>query len=261
VTRPPAIGCSTATTRRSIGSSATNDRTERSPEPRSEGRSDGNDLTAETWSLPLGDHEPPDPWRRARVEQRGAHLLALQRAVERAGAAERPCLRAGRRRSERGRCDLSMAGRLARAACALGTVRAARARHRGRRRRAHRRRDHLVGRARAGRHRRAAHAAGDRGAHRRLGRRVAFDDTTGAVLTVGSDGYLRTWSTAGALRSERRITTREIYGLDVRGGRAVTASADGGVLLIDLATGQLVRRFRGHEAAVLTVRLRATVAG
>ena len=87
--------------------------------------------------------------------------------------------------------------------------------------------------------------------------RVAFDPATATVVTVGSDGYLRTWSADdGTPRREHHISASEIYGLDVHAGRAVTAAKDGGVALIDLTTGLLVRQYHGHTSPVLTARFR-----
>jgi WD40 repeat protein/predicted Ser/Thr protein kinase len=90
------------------------------------------------------------------------------------------------------------------------------------------------------------------------GYRVAFDPATATVVTAGGDGYLRTWSADdGTPRRERYISASAIYSLDVHGGRAVTASRDGSVALIDLATGQLLRKYRGHPSSALTARFRA----
>jgi WD40 repeat protein len=84
-------------------------------------------------------------------------------------------------------------------------------------------------------------------------RNVVFDAATSTIVTAGDDGRLQTWSLAGVRLRELRISSGKLFGLDVRAGRAVTASSDGGVALIDLATEQ-VRRFRGHDTAALTAR-------
>jgi serine/threonine protein kinase/WD40 repeat protein len=89
-------------------------------------------------------------------------------------------------------------------------------------------------------------------------RAVAFDPVTAAVVTIGDDGYLRTWTLPElAPRSAVPISSAPLFGLDVLGGRAVTAGSDGVVTLIDLARGAIVRRYRGHSAAVRTVRFRS----
>jgi WD40 repeat protein len=89
------------------------------------------------------------------------------------------------------------------------------------------------------------------------GHRVAIDPATAAVVTAGADGYLRAWSVVdGAPRWSVRIGSAGLLGMDALAGRAVTGSRDGSVALIDLATGQIVRRFRGHQAVVLTARFR-----
>ncbi len=96
-------------------------------------------------------------------------------------------------------------------------------------------------------------------AHRGWARHVAFDPATATIATVGDDGYLRSWSPpSGAPRHAVLLNPNHspIYGLDVQRGRAVTASYDGGVALVDLASGQIVRRYHGHNSAVRIVRFR-----
>jgi WD40 repeat protein len=89
-------------------------------------------------------------------------------------------------------------------------------------------------------------------------RAVAFDPVTAAIVTVGDDGYLRTWTLPElAPRSSVAISSGPLFGLDVVRGRAVTAGSDGIVTLIDLARGAIVRRYRGHSGAVRTVRFRS----
>jgi WD40 repeat protein len=89
-------------------------------------------------------------------------------------------------------------------------------------------------------------------------RKVVFDPTTASIVTIGDDGYLRTWSASdGAPRRQLRVSAGALYGLDVQAGRAAIAAADGSVVLVDVATGQIVQRFRGHDTAALTVQLRA----
>lgn len=89
-------------------------------------------------------------------------------------------------------------------------------------------------------------------------RKVVFDTATAGIVTIGDDGYLRTWSASdGAPRRQLRVSTGALYGLDVQAGRAAIAAADGTVVLVDVATGQLVQRLRGHDTAALTVQLRA----
>ncbi|HEY0482355.1 MAG TPA: WD40 repeat domain-containing serine/threonine-protein kinase [Kofleriaceae bacterium] len=89
-------------------------------------------------------------------------------------------------------------------------------------------------------------------------RRVAFDPATSAIVTTGDDGCLRIWSFPDvASRPPVRITTGPVYALDVHDGHAITGSYDGSVTLVDLATGQIERRYAGHDSAVRTVQFRA----
>jgi WD40 repeat protein/predicted Ser/Thr protein kinase len=97
-------------------------------------------------------------------------------------------------------------------------------------------------------------------AHRGWARHVAFDPVTATVVTIGDDGYLRSWAPPDrAARREVLVSPSHsaVYGLDVQLGRAVTASYDGSVARVDLASGEIVRRYRGHTSAVRTIRLRA----
>jgi WD40 repeat protein len=95
-------------------------------------------------------------------------------------------------------------------------------------------------------------------AHSGWARHLAFDPVTATIATVGDDGYLRSWSPPErAPRHEVLVNPNRspIYGLDVQRGHAVTGSYDGGVALVDLASGQIVRRYHGHDSAVRIVRL------
>lgn len=97
-------------------------------------------------------------------------------------------------------------------------------------------------------------------AHLGPARRVAFDPETATIVTAGDDGYLRSWSPPE--RAPRHsvpidLNLNPVYGLDVHSGRAVTASYSGSVTLIDLASGQIARRYPGHDSAVRIVRFRA----
>jgi WD40 repeat protein len=100
----------------------------------------------------------------------------------------------------------------------------------------------------------------DVAAHLGWARHVAFDPATATVATIGDDGYLRSWIPPDrAPRHEILLSPSHsaIYGLDVQPGRAVTASYDGSVALVDLASGEIVRRYRGHTSAVRIIRFRA----
>ena len=97
-------------------------------------------------------------------------------------------------------------------------------------------------------------------AHRGWGRHLAFDPATATIATIGDDGYLRSWSLPERAPRHTVLVNPHhspVYGLDVQLGRAVTASSDGSVALVDLASGQVVRRYRGHNSAVRIVRFRA----
>lgn len=86
--------------------------------------------------------------------------------------------------------------------------------------------------------------------------RVAFDHATGLIASVHDDGYLRTWSAPdGARRAEIPIGAGAAYDLGVENGLAVSAAGNT-VALVDLAEGRVVRKYRGHHAAVTTVQFR-----
>ena len=88
-------------------------------------------------------------------------------------------------------------------------------------------------------------------------RRVAVDPATGRIVSVHDDGYLRVWSLPdGVRRGEIRVGAGIAYDVSVENGRAVTA-AGSTVVLVDVAEGTVVRRYRGHHAAVTTAQLRA----
>lgn len=88
-------------------------------------------------------------------------------------------------------------------------------------------------------------------------RRVAFDPATSTIVTVGDDGYFRTWSPPETTpRRSLRVDPGPVYDLDVHLGHAILGSYGGSVTLVDVATGQIARRYRGHDSPVCTARFR-----
>jgi pre-mRNA-processing factor 19 len=84
--------------------------------------------------------------------------------------------------------------------------------------------------------------------------RVAYDPKNRMFVAVSSDGYLLRWSAVDAApQREIRIGAGAGYDLSIHDGLAVTAAGNT-VVLIDLASGSIVRRYRGHGAAVTTAQ-------
>jgi len=92
-------------------------------------------------------------------------------------------------------------------------------------------------------------------AHRGEARRVRFADGDRNVVTVGDDGYLRTWRVDDlAWQSEVQLGHGRIFDLDLRDTVALVATSDGHVGVWDLTAQRLIRAYRGHSAGVVTAR-------
>ena len=96
-------------------------------------------------------------------------------------------------------------------------------------------------------------------AHRGEARRVRFTDGDRTLVTVGDDGYLRTWrADDGAAQAKLHLGHGKVFDLDVHGTVALVATSDGHVGTWDLTTQRLIQAYAGHATWVAKARFDAS---